>query len=80
MLALSALAVDNEIVGNDSDGELICAEGELIRACCCAAAAASRADVAVCVSLLDLGEGEKKLVNFLTRGEDVLRGSSFFSL
>ena len=66
------------MVGNDSDGELICWEGELTKACCCAAA--RRAAVAVCVSLLDFGEVEKKLGNFFTLGEDALRGSSCFSL
>ena len=34
MFALSARAVDREIVGNDKDGELICAEGVLRRNCC----------------------------------------------
>ncbi len=78
MLALSALAVDKDMVGNDSDGELICWEGELTKACCWVAA--RRAAVAVCVSLFDFGEVEKKLGNFFTRGEDALRGSSYFSL
>ena len=36
--------------------------------------------MAVCVSLFDFGEGEKKLGNLFTRGEDGLRGSSCFSL
>ena len=66
------------MVGNDSEGELICWEGELTKACCCVAA--SRAAVAVCVSLFDFGEVEKKLDNFFTLGEDALRGSSCFSL
>lgn len=78
MFALSALAVDKDMVGKDSDGELICGEGELTKACCCAAA--RRAAVAVCVSLFDFGDAEKKLGNFLTLGEDALRGSSYFSL
>lgn len=67
------------MVGRDSDGELICWEGELTKACCCCVAA-RRAAVAVCVSLFDFGEAEKKLGNFLTLGEDALRGSSYFSL
>ncbi len=78
MFALSALAVDNDMVGNDSEGELICCDGELTKACCWVAA--RRAAVAVCVSLLDFGEVEKKLGNFFTLGEDALRGSSYFSL
>ena len=36
--------------------------------------------MAVCVSLFDFGEGEKKLGNFFTLGEEALRGSSCFSL
>ncbi len=78
MLAESALAVDSEIVGRDNDGELICGDGEVISVCCCAAAI--RAAVAVCVSVFDLGEGEKRLVNFFILGEDARRGSSRFSL
>ena len=42
--------------------------------------AARRAAVAVCVSLFDLGEAEKKLGNFFILGEEPLRGSSYFSL
>ena len=76
--ALSALAVDKDMVGNESDGELICWEGELTKACCCVAA--RRAAVAVCVSLFDFGELEKKFGNFLTLGEDALLVSSYFSL
>lgn len=76
MLAESALAVDSEIVGRDNDGELICGDGEVMRVCCCAAAAASRAAVAVCVSIFDLGEGEKRLVNFFILGEDARLGNS----
>ena len=45
VLALSALAVDNDIVGKDREGELI--PGEFKKACCWVAAAARRADVAV---------------------------------
>ena len=78
IFALSARAVDKDMVGNDSDGELICWEGELTKACCCVAA--RRAAVAVCVSLFDFGEVEKKLDSLFTRGEEGLRGSSYFSL
>jgi len=80
IFALSALAVDNEIVGNDNDGELICGEGELMYDCCCCAAAARRAAVAVCVSLFDLGGSEKKFGNLFALGDVALRGSSYFSL
>jgi len=52
MFALSAVAVEREMVGKDSDGELICVDGEL----CPAAAAARRAAVAVWASVFDLGE------------------------
>ena len=45
MFALSAVAVEREMVGNDSDGELICADGEWWCPCCWAAA--KRAAVAV---------------------------------
>lgn len=69
--------MDREIVGNDREGELICVEGEFS---CWEAAAARRAAVAVCVSLFDLGEVEKKLANFFTLGVDALRGMSYFSL
>lgn len=78
IFALSARAVDKDMVGNDSDGELICWEGELTKACCCVAA--RRAAVAVCVSLFDFGEVEKKLDSLFTRGEEGLRGTSYFSL
>lgn len=50
----------------------------MTKACCCVAA--RRAAVAVCVSLFDFGEVEKKLGNFFVLGEDDLRGSSYFSL
>jgi len=52
MFALSAVAVEREMVGKDSDGELICVDGEM----CPAAAAARRAAVAVWASVFDLGE------------------------
>ena len=78
IFALSALAVDKDMVGKDRDGELICWDGEFTKACCCVAA--RRAAVAVCVSLFDFGEAAKKLGNFFILGEDALRGSSYFSL
>lgn len=79
IFALSARAVDSEIVGSDKDGELICCEGDRY-GCCCCCAAARRAAVAVCVSLFVLGGVEKKLGNFFILGEVALRGSSYFSL
>ena len=78
IFALSALAVDKDMVGKDREGELICWDGELTKACCCVAA--RRAAVAVCVSLFDFGEAAKKLGNFFILGDDALRGSSYFSL
>ena len=78
IFALSALAVDKDMVGKEREGELICWDGELTKACCCVAA--RRAAVAVCVSLFDFGEAAKKLGNFFILGEDALRGSSYFSL
>ncbi len=80
IFALSALAVDSEMVGNDKDGELICCEEGERYDCCCAAAAARRAAVAVRVSLFGLGVVEKKLGNFFALGDVALRGKSFFSL
>ena len=79
VFALSALAVDNEIVGSDNDGELICWDGWLGKACCWAEAAARRAAVAVCVSLFDFGIVEKNCVNRLGFVPDNLRGMSPFS-
>lgn len=79
MFALSALAVDKEIVGKDSEGELICWEGELRRDCCWAAAAARRAEVAVWTSVFDLGEVEKNWASLFPLEVDGLRGKSRFS-
>lgn len=79
VFALSALAVDNEMVGNDKDGELICWDGWLGETCCWAAAAARRAAVAVWVSLFDFGIAEKNWVNRFGLVADNLRGMSPFS-
>jgi hypothetical protein len=43
ILASPAFAVDNDIVGSDKDGPLICGDGLLRRCCCCAATADSNA-------------------------------------
>ena len=43
IFTLSALAVDNEMVGRESDAELICGVGEL-KVCCCAASREAVAD------------------------------------
>lgn len=79
VFALSARAVDNEMVGNDKDGELICWEGWLGKAGCCAAAAARRAAVAVWVSFFDFGIVEKNWVSRFGFVADNLRGMSPFS-
>lgn len=79
VFALSALAVDREIVGKDSEGKLIPGEGEAKKVCCWAAAAARRADVAVWTSALDFGEVEKNWTNLFAREVDGRRDSSFFS-
>jgi hypothetical protein len=60
MLAESAVAVESEIVGKDSDAVLIGGLVELRKACSCALLAASSAAAAVCASALDFGEVEKK--------------------
>ncbi len=80
MFALSARAVDKEIVGNDSVGELTRCEGEFRKVCCCAAAAASSEAVAVRVSLFVLGEVEKNWANLLARAADGFRVMAGFSL
>ena len=67
------------MVGSDSDGELICCGGAIRRDCWCAAAAI-RADFAVCSSLFDFGDVEKKFAILVTLGEDIRRGTSIFSL
>ena len=74
--AWSALAVDKEMVGSDKEGELTRCDGALV--CCCAAARS--AAVAVCGSVLVFCEGEKKLPSLIVRGDDALRGNSYFSL
>lgn len=80
MFALSARAVDKEIVGNDSVGELTRCEGEFRKVCCCAAAVASREAVAVRVSFFVFGEVEKNWANLLARAAVGLRVISGFSL
>lgn len=80
MFALSARAVDKEIVGKDSVGELTRCEGEFRKVYCFAAAAASREAVAVRVSLFALGDVEKNWANLLARAADGFRVISGFSL
>lgn len=60
MLAESAVAVESEIVGKDSDAVLIGGLVEFRKACSCALLAASSAAAAVCASALDFGDVEKK--------------------
>ena len=78
MFVLSAVAVERDIVGSDSDAELICDDGELWRPCCCAAA--RRAAVADCASLLDLGEVEKYWANLFDLDGFALISSPPFSM
>lgn len=75
--AVSAFAVERNIVGRDRDGELMC-DGELSWGDCCCEAASS-ADVAVCCSTFDLGDVEKKDVILFAREVDGRRGASVFS-
>jgi hypothetical protein len=65
MFALSAVAVDKEMLGRESDAELIDGLVGFREVGCSAALAASSADWAVCVSGLDLGEVENSWVNRL---------------
>lgn len=74
MFALSALAVDREIVGKDKEGELIWVVGGLGTA-----AAANRAAVAVWVSTLVLGVVEKNWASRYGFDVDDLRGILLFS-
>lgn len=74
VFALSALAVDREIVGKDKEGELIWDVGGLDTA-----AAANRAAVAVWVSALVLGMVEKNWASRFGFDVDDLRGISLFS-
>ena len=60
MFAESAVAVEREIVGKDSDAVLICGVIEFRNACSWALLAASSAAAAVCASALDFGDVEKK--------------------
>ena len=60
MLAESAVAVESDIVGKDSDAVLIGGLIEFKNACSCALLAARSAAAAVCASAFDFGEVEKK--------------------
>ncbi len=55
ILLQSAVAVEREMVGNDSDGLLIGGVVELRNSCSCALLAASNAAAADCASAFDLG-------------------------
>ena len=76
MFALSAIAVDKEIVGNDNDGELIWGEEELRKACCCARSAV----VAVWPSTFDFGVVKKNCDSLFDLEAEGRRGISVFSL
>jgi hypothetical protein len=75
-LVSPAWAVDNEMVGNDSEGALMLGDGLFRRYCCWAAAAANRAACADCCSL-DLGEVEKNWVSLAALENEVLRVPDF---
>jgi Ser/Thr protein kinase RdoA (MazF antagonist) len=59
MVKLSAVAVEREIVGSDSEAELICDEGEM-RACCWAAARSANVADREPSGFFDFGDVEKK--------------------
>ena len=58
-MAESAVAVEREMVGKESDAVLIGGDVEFRKACSCARLAASSAAAAVCASAFDLGVAEK---------------------
>ena len=65
----SAVAVDRDIVGKDSDAELIGGDAEELRnACSCCRLAANRAAAAVWASF-DFGDVEKNCAIFEARAE-----------
>lgn len=78
MLVESARAVDNEIVGNDSDAELI-GEYEFKNACSCALLAASSAAAADCASALFLGDVVKNWAILLAFADVFLTKAPPFS-
>lgn len=80
MLAESAVAVDSDIVGNDSDAVLIGGLLEFRNACSCALLAASNAAAAVCASAFDLGDVEKKCAILLAFACVVLTRLPLFSV
>ena len=59
MFAESAVAVESDMVGKDSDAVLIGGVVELRKACSRALLAASSAAAALCASAFDLGDVEK---------------------
>lgn len=76
--ALSARAVEREMVGKDSCAELIGGDAEFRKACSCALLAASSAAAAERASF-DLGEVEKKFVSRVRDLEFVLTEKPPFS-
>ena len=80
MLAESAVAVESDIVGNDSDAVLIGGLLEFRNACSCALLAASNAAAAVCASAFDFGDVEKKCAILLAFACVVLTRLPLFSV
>jgi len=80
MLLQSAVAVEREMVGKDSDGVLIGGVVELRNNCSCALLAASNAAAADCASAFDLGVVEKNCAILLGFPETVLNRLPPFSV
>jgi hypothetical protein len=79
ILLQSAVAVEREMVGKDSDGVLIGGVVELRNNCSCALLAASNAAAADCASAFDLGVVEKNCAILLGFPETVLNKLPPFS-
>lgn len=79
MLVESAVAVEREMVGKDSDGLLIGGVVELRNNCSCALLAASNAAAADCASAFDLGVVEKNCAILLGFPDAVLNRLPPFS-
>ena len=80
MLLQSAVAVERDMVGKDSDGLLIGGVVELRNNCSCALLAASNAAAADCASAFDLGAEEKNCTILLGLPEFVLNRLPPFSV